>query len=79
MNEFLHDLTNDPLEKTNLSGVLQYAEVEADLRQRVMSYFETYAQPEYDLWQRGSAKSNVAFNGLWQDAWGNDWKPEYSG
>lgn len=79
MDDEMYRLTDDPLEKTNLSAEPEFAEVAAVLRARILAYFESYAAPGYDLWQGGSAKSNVTFPKLWQDAWGADWAPEFSG
>lgn len=75
----LYDLTTDPLETENFSGLPDYAHTEAALRTRLDAFFNHYALPEYDLWNGGSAKSNVTFDGLWQDAWGLDWRPQFSG
>ena len=47
--------------------------------QQVFGWKElTYSDPKYDLWNGGTAKSNVTFQALWQDAWGNNWQPEHS-
>lgn len=74
----LYRLEDDPHEKTNLSGQVEFADIEAELAVRVTTYFEAYSDPKYDLWQGGAAKSNVTFQALWQDAWGDEWRPEYS-
>jgi len=74
----LYHLGNDPNEKTNLSGLGEFADVEAELAAQISTYFDSYSDPKYDLWNGGTAKSNVTFQALWQDAWGNDWRPEHS-
>ena len=74
----LYHLKDDPNEKTNLSGLGQFADVEAELAAQILTYFDSYSDPKYDLWNGGTAKSNVTFQALWQDAWGNDWRPEHS-
>jgi arylsulfatase A-like enzyme len=74
----LYRLSDDPFERVNLSGLAKFAKVEAELASRVSTYFEAYSDPKYDLWHGGTAKSNVTFQALWQDAWGEDWQPEYS-
>lgn len=78
MTDELYRLTDDPMEKTNLIDRPEFSEVADGLRQRITSFFETYADPGYDLWQGGSAKSNVTYQKLWQDAWGAAWMPEFS-
>ena len=74
----LYRLEDDPNEKTNLSGLAEFAKVEAKLAAQISTYFEAYSDPKYDLWNGGTAKSNVTFQALWQDAWGNNWQPEHS-
>ncbi|MGB1149893.1 MAG: sulfatase family protein, partial [Alphaproteobacteria bacterium] len=75
LGDELYDLRQDPLEQTNLIDSPQHAETAAGLRAEVEAFFECYSQPQYDLWTGGRAKSNVTFNGFWQDAWGPDWQP----
>ena len=75
LGDELYDLRQDPLERTNLIDSPQHAETAAGLRAEVEAFFECYSQPQYDLWTGGRAKSNVTFNGFWQDAWGPDWQP----
>lgn len=79
MEDELYDLNADPLEKTNLFGVSDYAAISEELRDRISEFFATYQHPDYDLWRGGSAKSNVTYDKLWQDAWGADWRPQFSG
>ena len=74
----LYSLKDDLNEKINLSGLAKFANVEAQLKAQISSYFAAYSDPKYDLWNGGTAKSNVAFQALWQDAWGQDWLPEHS-
>ena len=78
MEDELYDLHEDPLEKNNLIHVEEYASVCAELRGRIDAYFGQYSTPEFDLWNGGTAKSNVTFEGLWKDAWGDDWQPKFS-
>lgn len=78
MEDELYALSGDPCEKTNLIGNREFADIESDLSSRVLDYFGTYSQPDYDLWSGGSAKSNVTFGKLWKDAWGPEWEPKFS-
>ena len=78
MQDEMYCLTDDPLEKANLVGLAEYSDKAAELRRRITAFFDTYSEPDYDLWQGGTAKSNVTYEKLWKDAWGNDWRPEFS-
>ena len=79
IDDELYDLNSDPLEKVNLFGQAEYSEISADLRRRISEYFATHQHPDYDLWNGGTAKSNVTYDRLWKDAWGEDWRPQFSG
>ncbi|MDU8926181.1 sulfatase-like hydrolase/transferase [Alisedimentitalea sp. MJ-SS2] len=79
MEDEMYCLTDDPREKANLIRAPEFAEKAAELRDRITTFFDAYTAPAYDLWQGGAAKSNVTFAGLWQDAWGEGWAPEFSG
>ena len=48
------------------------------LRGQISAFFDRYSEPGFDLWRGGSAKSNVTYDNLWKDAWGKDWRPEFS-
>lgn len=75
MADALYDVRTDPQERVNLIADPAHEEVASDLRGQVETFFETYSVPAFDLWSGGSAKSNVTYSALWQDAWGDDWKP----
>ena len=77
LKDELYHLTNDPLEKFDLIESSELDEVKNGLRQRVISFFEAHAEPEFDLWNGGTAKSNVTFPALWKDAWGSEWKTQF--
>lgn len=76
MQDELYRLTDDPHEKKNLIDDPSFAEVAASLRARIITFFNTYSDPTYDLWKGGTAKSNVTYTKLWRNAWGNSWEPE---
>ena len=78
MQDEIYDLKSDPLERTNLIDDPALASVATTLRSRVTEFFQAHSQPHYDLWNRGTAKSNVTYARLWKDAWGEDWAPEHS-
>ena len=73
----LYNLVDDPDEKQNLIADTHVAEIANALSTRIDSFFKRYANPKYDLWQGGSAKSNSDKPWLWQDAWGEAWKTTY--
>ncbi|MEM7302748.1 MAG: sulfatase-like hydrolase/transferase, partial [Pseudomonadota bacterium] len=79
LTDELYNLKDDPLEKKNLIDEPELADIAAQLRAQITTFFDTYSVPEYDLWNGGRAKSNVTYDRFWKDAWGEDWKPEFSG
>ena len=74
----MYRLSDDPAEKINLVDDPIHAAIAAELRSRITIHFDEIASPEYDLWKGGTAKSNVAYAKLWQDAWGQEWTPKFS-
>ncbi|MEM7117786.1 MAG: sulfatase-like hydrolase/transferase [Chloroflexota bacterium] len=73
----LYDLKSDPDERTNLAQDPAYTNVAAALTTRLDAFFTTYANPQWDLWQGGSVKSNSTRPFLWQELWGEAWTPAY--
>ena len=69
----LYDLNNDPLEKNNLIGRADYADVSRMLITKIDRFFAQYSNPRYDLWNGGRAQSNSDKPWLWKEAWGEDW------
>ncbi len=53
-----YDMQNDPLERFNLYGQSQFADVQHQLEARLHAFFATYADPQYDLWQGGRSKAH---------------------
>lgn len=78
MSDELYDLQADPFEKNNLINTPDLKHVVSELKAKTTDHFKQYADPKYDLWNSGTAKSNVTFEGLWKDAWGEDWAPRFS-
>jgi hypothetical protein len=68
-------LSNDPDERTNLAGNSKFYEIENELSTKINTYFQTYASPQFDLWQGGTVKSNSSRPWLWENAWGDTWHP----
>ena len=73
----LYNLVDDPDEKQNLIADTHSVEIANALSTRIDAFFKRYANPKYDLWQGGSAKSNSDKPWLWQDAWGDQWSTTY--
>ena len=71
----LYDLTHDPEERVNLSRQDEHQNIERELSEKIDAFFGSYANPKYDLWNCGTAKSNSSRPWLWKDAWGEDWQP----
>lgn len=55
----LYDLGSDSGERNNLAGQSQHTEIEAAMRKRLDAFFDRYADPKYDLWRGGGAKTRV--------------------
>lgn len=73
----LYNLREDPEERNNLINDTQFTAVGKDLSGRIESFFDQYADPRYDLWHGGRAKSNSDKPFLWRDAWGDGWDIVY--
>ncbi len=59
----LYDLQNDPGETQNLVENEQYRDVIETLAQKLSGFFATYADPEFDVWQGGTAKAVLMYGG----------------
>ncbi len=53
----LYDILADKDQNTNLAKLPEYAQVVAELDQRLTGFFDRYADPGYDLWKNGKTKS----------------------
>ncbi len=73
----LFDLSIDPDERENVASDTAYSKIADGLRKRIDSFFNQYANPHFDLWAGGSAKSNSDKPWLWQDAWEKGWSPTF--
>ena len=69
----LYNLKIDPDERENISNNKKFLPIVKDLSIKIKNFFDQYADPQYDLWKGGSAKSNVANLSFWKNVWGNDW------
>jgi len=75
LSDELYDLEADPDERNNLIGDPAHDRTVAELSERIDSFFSTYADPKWDLWNGGSVKSNSTRPFLWKKVWGEDWAP----
>lgn len=55
----LYDLGSDPGERNNLFGRPEHAAVQTELADRLETFFDRYADPQYDLWHGGGSKSHL--------------------
>lgn len=73
----LYDLNNDLGERTNLIGQDEYEDTIKELRGKLDTFFGQYSNDRWDLWHGGTVKGNSTRPFLWEETWGNDWKPEF--
>lgn len=57
----LYDLAADPNETRNLVADPARAAVVADLDRQLTSFFERYADPQWDVWRGGTAKATLVY------------------
>ncbi len=55
----LYDLVHDPGEQFNLYGQPLHADIQKELHNRLVSFFDKYADPQYDLWHGGRSKTHL--------------------
>lgn len=55
----LYNLIQDPGERNNLIDNELYSRIKEALDAKLTSFFEEYADPNYDLWNGGTAKANL--------------------
>lgn len=55
----LYDLAADPDEHDNLYGKPAYEQTLLSLRRRLHRFFETHADPKWDLWHGGKSKTDI--------------------
>ncbi|MCL4193959.1 MAG: hypothetical protein KJZ87_19630 [Thermoguttaceae bacterium] len=53
----LYHLVHDPGERQNLAGNPDFSASEAQMRERLASFFDRYVDPQYDLWHDGRSKA----------------------
>ncbi len=77
LQDELYDLQADPEERNNVAKEASLIEILQGLETRLDKYFQKYSEPDYDLWNGGSTKSNTSRPWLWIDAWGESWSPRF--
>jgi arylsulfatase A-like enzyme len=55
----LYDMETDPAEHENLIHVPAYASIRRDLTKKLKTFFNKYADPQYDRWNGGRTKGNA--------------------
>ena len=53
----LYNLKKDPGERENIVNEAEHASIQKQLQKQMNDFFETYANPKYDLWKGGRSKS----------------------
>ncbi|REJ88851.1 MAG: DUF4976 domain-containing protein [Planctomycetota bacterium] len=78
----LYDLSADPDEHNNLYGDPGQSETVLSLRNRLLSFFDEHADPQWDLWRGGTSKTDLMTarffgikNPYGQPTWGPDTPP----
>ena len=72
----LYDMKSDPGQHSNLIENPGYRATVADLDSRLNSFFKTYSDPQYNLWQGGTAKGSVDRAHVFRKMYGDDWAPK---
>ncbi len=52
----LYDMKGDPNERFNLFGQPEHAEIQEEMAGKLDNFFNTYADPKYDIWNGGGSK-----------------------
>jgi len=58
----LYHIAMDPQERQNLFGQVETESIQRGLHMRLDTFFETFSQPEHDLWNRGRSKAGRAIS-----------------
>jgi len=72
----LYDMQKDPGQENNLFGNPEYAETVSELDRRLSQFFDTWSNPEYDLWRGGTVKGTTESTEVYKSLYGEQWKPE---
>lgn len=77
LGDALYQTADDPNETQNLSGLPEFAGIEAALRARLVAFFDRHRRPEADLWAGGRPIQNSTRQALWKSVHGADWAPVF--
>lgn len=69
----LYDMNTDPGQHNNLAEKAEYQDVVTRLSQEVSRFFESYSDPQYDLWRGGVAKGSIVRPGMFKKLYGDSW------
>ena len=70
----LYDMVSDPYQTNNLAGDPEYKAVVEDLDARLVAFYEEYSDPQYDLWEGGTAKGSLSYPEKFRQRFGADWQ-----
>ena len=76
----LYELAHDPGEDHNVASDPNNADVIAELSEQIDTFYANNSSPKYNLWEGGMAMAYYyppIQGAIWQDAFGQNWKPEY--
>ena len=62
----LYDMQDDPGERRNLAAAPECAPIVENMRQQLQTFFDRYADPQYDLWRGGRSKAG-RLAGVWPE------------
>lgn len=72
----LYDIQKDAEQENNLYGNPDYVAVISELDRRLIEFFDTYSNAQYDLWQGGTVKGSTESTQVYKSLYGDQWKPE---
>lgn len=53
----LYDMAHDPHERFNLFGQAEHARIQDEMAEKLDTFFNEYADPQYDIWRGGRSKA----------------------
>jgi len=69
----LYDMVKDPGQLHNVYEKAEYADIVRKLDGKLITFFDEYAVPKYDLWKCGTAKGSVAKPEIYKQVCGENW------
>lgn len=72
----LYDMQKDPQQDNNLYGNPGHAQTISELDRRLIQFFDTYSNADYDLWRGGTVKGTTESTEVYKSLYGEQWQPE---